>query len=117
MPAEVTDTCRAQRAQRTHEDAFQRRSVVLGHYPTYVELAQCLDMSYFEIEKSNLPHMCSEAVWDANRRFLDTVVAEGVDFVLATPQRRARPGSWFARELDYLRSRGVRLPATKPGAH
>jgi hypothetical protein len=44
--------------------------------------------------------------WAANQRFLDRTIARGDDIVLSTPAREAKPGSFFARELEYLAGKG-----------
>jgi hypothetical protein len=49
--------------------------------------------------------------WAANQKFLDRIVSRGDTVVLSTPAAEARAGSWFARELEYLTSRGYTLGA------
>ena len=44
--------------------------------------------------------------WAANQRFLDRLIARGDQIVLATPLERVRPGTYFARELEYLAGKG-----------
>ena len=44
--------------------------------------------------------------WAANQKFFDRAIARGDDFALATPLDQVKPGSAFARELDYLSSKG-----------
>jgi hypothetical protein len=46
--------------------------------------------------------------WAANQKFLDRVIAHGDEIILATPLSKVRPGSYFARELEYLASKGFR---------
>lgn len=49
--------------------------------------------------------------WAANKAFLDRVIRRGDDIILATPLERAKPGSYFQRELDYLLAKGYRPSA------
>jgi hypothetical protein len=44
--------------------------------------------------------------WAANQRFLDRMIRRGDDIALSTPARKARPGRFFARELEYLAGKG-----------
>jgi hypothetical protein len=44
--------------------------------------------------------------WAANQRFLDRMILRGDDIVLSTPAGEAWPGSFFARELEYLAGKG-----------
>lgn len=52
--------------------------------------------------------MSPDEQWEANERFLDRTIARGDDIRLATRFRKARPGSVYRRELDYLVSKGYR---------
>jgi hypothetical protein len=47
--------------------------------------------------------------WAANVKFLDRAIAEGADFVLATPINEVRPGSALEKEINYLLSHGYKL--------
>lgn len=49
--------------------------------------------------------------WKANQKFLDRIIDRGDDIILATPLKKVRPGSYFARELEYLSSKGYVLSA------
>ena len=44
--------------------------------------------------------------WTANQKFLDRMISRGDEIILATPLDKVRPGSYFARELEYLSSKG-----------
>jgi hypothetical protein len=44
--------------------------------------------------------------WEANQKFLDRMIARSDEILLATPLDKVRPGSYFARELEYLGSKG-----------
>jgi hypothetical protein len=88
---------------------LERGSSVLGHYPNYVETAESLGARYFNVPKEAWAKMTPTEQWAANQRFLDRAIQRGDDFVLATPPQMARPGSFYARELNYLESRGFTL--------
>ena len=47
--------------------------------------------------------------WAANTKFLDRMISRGDDIVLATRADLARPGSYFAREIHYLLSKGFKI--------
>jgi filamentous hemagglutinin len=47
--------------------------------------------------------------WAANTRFLDRLITRGDEVLLATNAADARAGTFFARELEYLISRGYTL--------
>ena len=47
--------------------------------------------------------------WGANLKFLDRAIARGDEFILATKASAARAGSYFAREVEYLASKGYRV--------
>lgn len=40
--------------------------------------------------------------WTANRKFLDRAIANGSDFVLATPINKVRSGNFLQKEISYL---------------
>jgi hypothetical protein len=42
-------------------------------------------------------------------KFLDRLIARGDEVVLTTPLDQERAGTFFAREVDYLRSKGYRV--------
>lgn len=47
--------------------------------------------------------------WAANAKFLDRMIARGDNVVLATQAGAARAGSFFARELEYLATKGYQV--------
>ena len=73
---------------------------VLGHYPDYVNLGEEIGASFFNIPKTEWDAMTEAEQWAANRRFLDQAIARGDAFRLATPIDRARPGSFFEKEVQ-----------------
>jgi hypothetical protein len=82
---------------------------VLGHYPAYTELAKQLSARRFNIPMSVWNKMSEAERWAANTKFLDRMIARGDDVILATRADLAKPGSYFARELEYLLSKGFKL--------
>jgi hypothetical protein len=62
----------------------------------------------FDVPEAAWRRMTPGEQWAANQRFLDRTVARGDDIRLATPVDRARPGSFYERELRYLVSKGFR---------
>jgi RHS repeat-associated protein len=74
---------------------------VLGHHPGYIAKARARGDSYFDIGKrwDDLSDAQREAV---NRRFLDRIADRGDQVVLAQPKTKIAPGSWTAREIQYL---------------
>jgi hypothetical protein len=86
--------------------------VVLGHYPEYIELAEQLRASCFNIPVEVWSRMSHEEQWEANRKFLDDAISSGDEILLATPLERLHIGSWYERELRYLASRGFRPDAS-----
>jgi RHS repeat-associated protein len=81
---------------------------VLGHYPEYVQLANDLRARRFNIPEQVWNKMSEAERWGANKKFLDRLIARGEEIILATPLSKLRPGSYFARELEYLASKGFR---------
>jgi len=79
---------------------------VLGHFPEYVETAAELGARRFNIPTAVWNKMSSANQWAANQKFLDRLIARGDEIILATPAGQARAGSFFARELEYLASKG-----------
>ncbi|XZE45641.1 RHS repeat-associated core domain-containing protein [Pirellulaceae bacterium SH467] len=84
---------------------------VLGHYPAYTELAEQLGARRFNIPTSVWNKMTEVERWEANTKFLDRMIARGDDIILATRADLAKPGSYFARELEFLLSKGFKICA------
>jgi RHS repeat-associated protein len=82
---------------------------VLGHYPEYMELAEGLGARRFNIPTEIWNGMSEAEKWVANQKFLDRMIMRGDEIILATPAYMARAESYFARELEYLRSMGYRV--------
>lgn len=86
-------------------------STVLGHYPEYSQLADSLGHRRFDIPKQAWDRMTDAERWAANQKFLDRTISRGDEIILSTPLDRVRPGSYFARELEYLSGKGYRPSA------
>ncbi|HUG67729.1 MAG TPA: hypothetical protein VMM76_08250, partial [Pirellulaceae bacterium] len=82
---------------------------VLGRYPDYVRLSDDLGARRFDIPSHIWKEMAPAEQWAANRKFLDRLVAKGDEIILSNPANSARPGSFFAREIEYLKSLGFRV--------
>jgi hypothetical protein len=83
-----------------------RATTVLGNWPDYTELGSSLAARTFSVPLSVWNKMNDTERWAANQRFLDRLIARGDQIVLATPLERVRPGTYFARELEYLAGKG-----------
>lgn len=81
---------------------------VLGHYPEYKQLADTIRARRFSIPEAAWNQMSPAEQWATNQKFLDQMIIRGDDIILATPLDKVRPGSFFARELKYLASKGYR---------
>ena len=87
-------------------------TTVLGAFPGYIALSDKIGARRFELAPSVWGALSATAQWDANRHFLDSMVAAGDTFVLSINPRLARPGTWLFRELRHLRARRIPGPAT-----
>jgi hypothetical protein len=85
---------------------------VLGNYPEYKQLADTIGARHFNIPEAAWDKMSVAEQWAANQKFLDRMVTRVDDIIiLATPLDKVRPGSYFARELEYLAGKGYRPSA------
>jgi hypothetical protein len=84
---------------------------VLGHYPDYVELSDSLNARRYQIPDIVWNAMNEEQRWAANLKFLDRTIERRDVVTLATPADAARPGSYYARELNYMTQRGYTVSA------
>jgi len=105
----ATRLWRALRATSAARAAPQMGRTVLGHYPAYVEKAAELGARRFNVPTNIWNKMSPAQQWAANQKFLDRMIARGDQVILATPANAARAGSFFARELQYLKSQGYQL--------
>ena len=84
---------------------------VIGHNPEYVNLANELGAQHFLIPIEEWNAMTPTEQWAANQKFLDEMIARGDEVILATKASNARPGSTYARELEYLAGKGYSVSA------
>jgi filamentous hemagglutinin len=79
---------------------------VLGHYPEYVTMSDDIGARRYQIPDSVWNAMSEDQRWAANTTFLDRTIDRGDTVILATPAQSARPGSYYAREIEYMRQKG-----------
>jgi hypothetical protein len=90
------------RIQRLAEANITRSGkAVVGHFPGYIQKAQSIGASYFDIGGAWNSLNNSER-WAANRHFLDTIADAGDEVLLSLPKTKIRPNSWLADEVIYL---------------
>jgi len=89
--------------------AGQVGKTVIGHHPEYVEKALEVGAGYLNIPMPIWRSVSEAERWAANVRFLDRASARGDEIILATKASAARAGTFFARELKYLASKGYRI--------
>jgi hypothetical protein len=95
-------------------------AVVLGRHPAYLNEAQRSGARTFDVGDA-WSQMAARTdrfggmgdgseVWIRNQRFLDKNIVAGAEFRLASdPFDEFNKGSFFMREIAYLRSKGYRL--------
>jgi hypothetical protein len=96
-------------AAKVCKTTAQSGKTVLGHYPEYIELSNKLGARRFDIPADVWSKMTPAQQWAANQKFLDRLIKRGDEIILATPANQARPGSFYAKELEYLSSKGYQL--------
>ena len=84
-------------------------NVVLGHHPKYLRLAAKLDANRFSVPQHVWAGWSRARQWHANRLFLDHSIWSGYQIVFSDHPLRARPGSWFLREIQYLLQNGQHI--------
>ncbi len=82
---------------------------VIGHFPDYINLSKEMGIKPFDIPINVWNKMTPAEQWAANTKFLDRAIAKNSEFVLATPIKEMKPGSYFEREVEYLFSKGYKL--------
>ena len=83
-------------------------SIVIGHYPEYVEMARQLKAKIFNIPADIWMKMSSAEQWATNKLFIDKAIASRSEFILATPYDQIKVGSWLAMEVAYLLEHGYK---------
>ncbi|WP_201313829.1 hemagglutinin repeat-containing protein [Dyella sp. EPa41] len=81
-------------------------TTVLGHYPEYVEMSDASMARRYQISDEVWNSMSELDRWTANAKFLDRTIERGDVVRLATPVENARPGSYYAKEIEYMTQRG-----------
>jgi hypothetical protein len=81
---------------------------VIGKFPRYLELAEELGAKRFNIPPNIASEMSEAQMWAANVKFLDRSIARGDTFILASPTEGLKATSGYAKELDYILSKGYR---------
>jgi len=82
---------------------------VLGSFPDYVKLSDKLGARRFEIPKDIWDKMTPTQRWAANKKFLDRMIFKSDEVILSNAANRAKLGSSFFREIEYLKSKGYRV--------
>ena len=77
-----------------------------GHHPEFTQLAAELDCAHvFNVEKERWERLSDTQKLALNEQFLLDAIAGGDSFVFS--HRYARLGSYFDKELDFLRDQGL----------
>ncbi len=111
-PRTISDNARRLPDRRHSAEALRRvreirgPKAVLGRYPEYKGIGRLADTRRFVVRNDRYSKMSSVMQWRFNKRFLDKQIKDKARIVLTTPARQASPGSIYARELSYLRSKG-----------
>lgn len=84
---------------------------VLGHFPHYGHVSDQLGGRHLDVSPANWNTLSPTDRWRENRYFLNRTLARRDRIVLAHHPRRARPGSYYDRELRFLKARGVQTAA------
>jgi len=82
---------------------------VIAHHPEYINLSKELGVRPFDIPTNAWNKMTPTEQWAANQKFLDRAIAKEAEFVLATPLKEMRKGTFFEKEVKYLMSKGYKL--------
>jgi len=83
---------------------------VLGKHPYFRELANELGARQFDVPMEHWDKMSKAEQWEANRKFLDRMIARGDEIILSSPVKNVDDVSGgFRLELDYMLGKGFRL--------
>jgi hypothetical protein len=84
------------------------RSQNQPHAPYYAKVGQKVGAKVFDVHPDHYARMRDP--WkEGNQKFLDRAIRRGDRIRLATRVQFARPGSTYAREIAYLKSKGYRI--------
>ena len=81
----------------------------LGHYPDYGGLGDAAAVRYFDIPEKRWKGMTGRQQWEANKKFLDRLIARRDRVVLVTHISQVRNPSFLHEEIGHLLSRGYVL--------
>ena len=84
-------------------------ATVLGRYPVYLEYASRVNANVFNIAKSTWDTMSNVARWAANQAFLYKAVQAGQKFTLTANAYKAKPGTYFYKEIQFLLNHGYKI--------
>lgn len=81
---------------------------VIGHYPSYIETAKEIDAAYFDSNSSSCAPLTFDisACWQENEEWLRKAMQNEDTFLISTPQKLIRAGSFLANEIDFILTNG-----------
>lgn len=102
--------------EEVEEKEKEKRGItVLGSWNAvnggYIALAKQLGAHYFSIPQVIWSKMTKDERWAANLKFLDRMIARGDKIILSNSAFKAKPGTSFYEELQYLYSKGYKPSA------
>jgi RHS repeat-associated protein len=107
--ADVAEGLSDDLARLANQHVTNSGDTVLGRYPGYITKANAEDASYFDIgEDWDALAAHGQDPWALNQHFLDGRIAAGDRILLSTPKGDIVPGTYLAREVQYLISNGYR---------
>ena len=86
--------------------------VVLGHYSregtSYQKVAAHLEATYFKVKdwRAVTKGLSPDEIWRINEAFLENQIRQGKEILFSHNPLKAKPGSFFEREVHYLRKLG-----------
>ncbi len=90
--------------------AIQKPPVkVIGRFPEYIEKSKELKVKPFNPPIDIWNKMTDVQRWTANQKFLDSAIAKGSEFVLASEYTRALAGEYTSKEMKYLVDNGYKF--------
>ncbi|MDC9575758.1 hypothetical protein PSI07_22260, partial [Pseudoalteromonas sp. GABNS16A] len=89
--------------------------LVLGHFAregtSYQKVAAHYEASYFKVDDWNsvTKGLSNDEIWRINETFLDQQVMQGKKILFSHNPSKARPNSFFEREVNYLQDLGYQF--------
>lgn len=86
--------------------------LVLGHFSpdgvSYQKVAAHYNATYFKLENWNMitKGLSQDEIWRINKTFLIQQVKQGKQILFSHDPLKARPNSFFEREVNFLRDLG-----------